>query len=278
MKIWNGIFCIGILAMTGNTSVWAASCLENRDFYQSLPTVIGKEDQVTKLPFALNCDTVFVRKGVTTIVYPGSMLYFSKPTLNSVIKVEGTLLIKGTKNSFVSLSGSLDSTRNGFEAGNHQWGGIEVAEGGRLEIEYGGFMKAPTPITAFSKNVIILNTWFKGSSGIILPDGGLISLETKWHAINNLNLAKGKTDRSESEPNADALSAKEKDALLSKSEPGFWTWKKMAGGAAVLAVVGIGANALMTPEKSDPVKKPEPNVKKLNNTLPVFDGGLPQEE
>ena len=63
---------------------FAASCLENRDFYQSLPTVIGREDQVGKYPFALNCDTVFVRKGVTTVialttgnritgrVYPGS--------------------------------------------------------------------------------------------------------------------------------------------------------------------------------------------------------------
>ncbi len=232
--------------------VGAASCLENRDFYQSLPTVIGKEDQVGKFPFALNCDTVFVRKGVTTVVYPGTMLYFAQPTLNSVIKVEGTLIIKGTKNSYVSISGSLDSNRNGVEAGRRAWGGIEVSEGGRLEMEYAGVMKAPTPITAFSFQVKIINCWFKGSSGMILPDGSLYAMESNWHAINNMDLTKGNTDRKASEADRPdgALSTKEKEALLDKS-PGFWTWKKAAGGVAALAVVGVGTAVLMTPPEKN---------------------------
>jgi hypothetical protein len=227
----------------------ASTCLENRDFYQSLPTVIGREDQVGKFPFALNCDTVFVRKGVTTVVNPGTMLYFSHPTLNSVIKVEGTLILKGTKNSYVSVSGSLDSTRNGLEAGKRAWGGIEVADGGRLEMEYVGMMKAPTPITAFSPQVKIVNSWFKGSSGMILPDGSLYAMESNWHAINSLDLTKGNTDRkADAERPADALDAKEKEALLQAKSPGFWTWKKAAGGAAALAVVGVAV--LMAPDNN----------------------------
>jgi hypothetical protein len=233
---------------------FAASCLENRDFYQSLPTVIGREDQVGKYPFALNCDTVFVRKGVTTVVNPGTMLYFAKPSINSVIKVEGTLILKGTKNSYVTLSGSLDSGRTEVEPGKKQWGGIEVAEGGRLEMEYAGFMRAPTPITAFSNQVKITNSWFKGSSGMILPDGSLYAMEASWHAINNLDLSKGVADKKADERPADALSASEKEALLKKDE-GFWTWKKAGVGVAALAVVGVGA-AYLLPGDKDPGKPP----------------------
>jgi hypothetical protein len=242
----------------------AANCLENSDFYQSLPTVIGKEDQIGKFPFALNCDTIFVRKGVTTVVYPGSMLYFARPTLNSVIKVEGTLILKGTKNSYVTLSGSLDSNRNGIEPGRRAWGGIEVSEGGKLEMEFTGFMKAPTPITAFSFQVKIVNCWFKGSSGIILPDGSLYALESNWHAINNMDLTKGNVDNNavEEDRPAGTISAKEKAALLNARGPGFWTWKKAAGSAAAVAVVGVGAIVLFSPEKSGGSPPSDPGATK----------------
>jgi hypothetical protein len=281
MKIFKvqALFTLFFLIALESTS--ASNCLENRDFYQNLPTIIGREDQVGKFPFALNCDTVFVRKGVTTTVYPGTMLYFARPSLNSVIKVEGTLLIKGTKNFYVSLSGSLDSNRNGIEAGNIQWGGIEVAEGGRLEIEYAGFMRAPTPITAFSRQVQILNSWFKGSTGLIFPDGSLFPLESKWHAINNLNLAKGNSDTKSTDRPADAISEKEKGELLKSSAPGFWTWKKVAGGAATLAVLGVGAGVYLTPDKAVTPVKPGPDpvkpVTTKTNSLPEFVLGLPNE-
>jgi hypothetical protein len=248
MKILSAFACAWAL---GASVSFAARCLENRDFYQSLPTVIGREDQVGKFPFTLNCDTVFVRKGVTTVVYPGTMLYFARPSINSVIKVEGTLIIKGTKNSYVSISGSLDSTTHGgAEPGKKQWGGIEVAEGGRLEMEYVGVMRAPTPITAFSFQVKIVNSWLKGSSGMILPDGSLLAMESSWHAINNLDLTKGNTDRKTSETDRpkDAISEKEKSELLKKDSE-FWTWKKVAGGAAALAVVGVGAAVLLQSDK-----------------------------
>lgn len=247
----------------------AASCKDNRDFYQSLPTVIGREDQQGKFPYVLNCDTVFVRKGVTTTVHPGTLIHFSKPTLYSVIKVEGTLILKGTKNSYVSLSGNLDTTKGRQEPGNKTWGGIEVGEDGRLEIEYAGFLGAPTPITAFSKKVKIENSWFKGSSGIILPDGTLYSMDSKWHAINSLDLAKDREVRkpvSEGrERPSEAISVSEKTALLAKRNDRFWTWPKVAGGAAMLAALGVGAYFLVPNSGgSGSDGKTEPSDPKVN--------------
>ncbi|MDB5106233.1 MAG: hypothetical protein JWP91_3922 [Fibrobacteres bacterium] len=266
LALWLGSACLA--------PVLASSCLDNRDFDQSLPTVIGKEDQVGKFPFALNCDTVFVRKGVTTTVHPGTMLYFSRPSLNSVIKVEGTLIIKGTKNSYVSLSGSLDTTRNGIETGNRPWGGIEVAEGGKLVMEYAGVMRAPTPITAFSFQVKILNSWFKGSSGMILPDGTLFAMESKWQAVNSMDLTKGNTDQraNESERPKDAISQKEKNELLAK-DSGFWTWKKAAMGAGALAVVGVGFAVLLAPDEDG---TPGPAVKTAKSNIDEFNAGYPE--
>jgi hypothetical protein len=254
------IRALPLLLGVGVSAGLGATCLENRDFHQNLPAVIGREDQVGKLPFALNCDTVFVRKGVTTVVYPGTMLYFSKPSINSLIKVEGTLVIKGTRNSYVTLSASLDSSQNGVEPGQKQWSGIEVSEGGRLEMEYAGFMKAPTPITSFSTRVKIVNSWFKGSSGIVLPDGSLFPMESSWHAINDMDLSKGPSDRKGSDRPAEALSEQERSEFLKKKGPGFWTWKKAGIGVGALAVIGVGT-AFILPTDPDPSGK-DPNPTK----------------
>lgn len=281
-KPFSALAALSLLAASfAGLPLSAATCLENRDFHQNLPTVIGREDQIGKFPFALNCDTVFVRKGVTTVVHPGTMLYFARPSLNSVIKVEGTLLIKGGKNSYVSLSGSLDSSRNGLEAGNRPWGGIEVSEGGKLEMEYAGMMRAPTPITAFSSYVKIVNSWFKGSSGMILPDGSMFAMESKWQAINSMDLTKGNTDRTvaESSRPADAISEKEKSDLLEKKD-GYWTWKKTAIGVGALAAMGVGFAVLLAPEDDPPknqVTQPGRPGPKSINVIDDFTLGTPAQ-
>jgi hypothetical protein len=254
----------------------AGACPEGRDFYRNLPVAIGREDQVGKFPYAMPCDTMYVRKGVTTVVYPGGMLYFERPSLASVIKVEGTLILKGTKNSYVTLSGSIDSGRTGPEPGNRQWGGIEVAEGGRLEMEYAGCMRAPTPITTFSSQVRIVNSWFKGSSGLILPDGSLYPMESSWQAINNLDLSKGYSDKKPEARPAEALSEKEKAALL-EEKPGFWTWKKAGIGLAALAVVGAGAAVLLPHggDKGSPSDNPPPKEKVDISGSALIENGPP---
>jgi hypothetical protein len=230
--------------------VCLAACIDNLDFQQNLPTAIGREEQVGKFPFALQCDTVFVRKGVTTVIYPGTMLFFSRPSINSLIKVEGTLILKGTRNSYITLSASLDSSRNGAEPGIKQWSGIEVAEGGRLEMEYVGLMKAPTPITTFSNLVRIVNSWFKGSSGIVLPDGSIYPMESTWHTINNMDFSKDPVDRKALASPVEALSEREKFELRRKSDALFWTWKRAGAGVAAFALVGVGV-AFLLPSKPE---------------------------
>jgi hypothetical protein len=269
-------FLLLTACLSAASAASAAGCLENKDFYQNLPTAIGREDQVGKFPFPLNCDTVFVRRGVTTVVYPGTMLYFSHPSINSVIKVEGTLILKGTRNSYVTLSGSLDSTRNGMEPGQKLWGGIEVAEGGKLVMDYAGFMRAPTPITTFSPQVKIVNSWFKGSSGMILPDGSLFPMESAWHAINDLDLAKGTADRKASARPAEALSESEKNDLMKKDREG-WSWKKAGIGVGALALVGVGAILLLPDKQKAPSsKQPDPVEKKPVGTGIEPLSGYPQ--
>jgi hypothetical protein len=241
------VFAFCLLGLSGRGH--SARCLDNRDFQQNLPAEIGKEDTTRKYPFALQCDTVFVRKGVTTTVHPGTYLYFAKTSLNSVIKVEGTLILRGTKNSYVYLSGSLDTSRGGYEPGEKPWGGIEVAEGGKLIMEFVGMAHAPTPITAFSKQVTIVNSFFKGSSGMILPDGSLMAMDPKWNAVNDLDLSKTKDSDSPKPAVAEGgLSQDEKEALLDeKKGTRFWTWQKTAGGAALLAAMIVGAGIYFSP-------------------------------
>lgn len=260
-RIRSALRALALLAAFAASPASAAQCAENRDFYQSLPTVIGREEASTPFGYALKCDTVFVRKGVTTVIHAGAMLYFQKPTLYSTIRVEGTLIIKGSKNAYVYLSGSLDSNKSGGrEPGARPWGGLEIAETGRLEMEYAGVMRAPTPITTFTNQVRIRNSFFKGSSGIILPDGNLMPLEVTWHAVNDLDLAKKSGDRKpvvmsrDPDKPASGLSKEEKAALLEKKE-GFWTWRKAAGGAAAVAAVAVGAYYLAGNEEA-----PEPRV------------------
>jgi hypothetical protein len=132
------------------------------------------------------CDTLIIAESESVTLHAGVTVCFSKPSMNSVIKVEGTLTASGNKNAYITFHGSCpDSTKR-----ESMWGGIEVGEAGVLDLQYCGFIRAPTPICSFSFQVTILNNFFKGSSGIILPDGNLYAMESSWHAINSMDFGK----------------------------------------------------------------------------------------
>jgi hypothetical protein len=138
-------------------------------------------------------------------------------------------------------------------------------------MEFAGVMRAPTPITAFSPKVRILNSFFKGSSGIILPDGSLMPLETSWHAINDLDLGKAADKKPVvAEKKESGISDEEKAALLAKKSSGFWTWKKAAAGGAALAVVAAGAMMLAGGEEdgNPPIVTPPEKPKDTRDPLP----------
>jgi hypothetical protein len=97
-------------------------------------------------------------------------------------------------------------------------------------------------------------------------------MESGWHAINHMDFTKGNSDRKAGEADRpkDAISQKEKSDLLT-DRPGFWTWKKAAGGVAALAVVGVGAAVLLAGDDagpSAPVDKTEPAIDRLGLEWP----------
>ena len=173
-----------ICVFTGFASAIMAE--ERRDFYRNLPPILGPENRTDSALFALDCDTAYVRKGDTTLVRPGAWIYFAHPSINSMIKVEGTLILQGNDSQNVLLSGSVISENGMQKPGLKMWGGIEVAEGGTLIVEHTSFFRAPTPITTFSDQIRIKKCYFEGSSGIILSDGSILAMESKGQFFDKL--------------------------------------------------------------------------------------------
>ncbi len=248
-------FVIG-LVLSSASLTFSNHCIDNRSEFEKLPSSIGTLDNKERYLFSLGCDTVLIPQGQTTEVLPGTFLYFSKPSPTNIIQVQGTLILKGNKEKYVLLAGGRDSKKNEPVSNKILWGGIIVESGGRLEIEYSGFYGAPTPITAFTDQVKIFNTFFSGGTGMIRPDGTLFELEPQFSAINFLDFAHFETvsqkEQSGIQKNvildqpwtdstkSDKLSEGEKQTLLGKERP---TWKRprtlvyLGGGVVVLTTL-----------------------------------------
>lgn len=234
------------------TSAQAYTCKDRRDSHHILPATIGNPENTEKAVHLLLCDTVQVIAGRVTEVEAGSMLAFGRTNSGNVIRVSGTLKLKGTKDSWVYLSGSIDSSKGKLEPGKATWSGLIVEPGGRLIMEYAGVWGARIPITAKGPKVAIKNSFFTGASGILQPDGKLLELESNFAAVNDIDFEReALSETSEEMPRApartvtakpDGLSAEEKERLLAKpmSKP-FWTPGKVWGVAGILAVAGGGA-------------------------------------
>src|SRR5690606_40595154 len=112
------------------------------------------------------------------------------------------------------------------------------------------------------------------SSGMILPDGSLFEMDSKWQTINDMDLTKGNFDRlgkeKQDERPPGAISLKEKDALLKKKP--FWTWKKAAAGAGVVALIGAGTIFMLGQDdgpgsiKPPGTTDPDPDKEKIDMT------------
>ncbi len=254
---------IGLVA-----SVEANSCRDRREGYRYLPSRLGSIGSNQKVPYALRCDTMVVAAGRVTEVEAGTMLYFNRPQSSNVIRVHGTLRLKGNKDTWVFLSGSLDTTQGKNEPGKAAWGGIIVETGGQLIMDFAGISGAPIPVTSSSESVIIHNSFFTGASGLIRPDGSMFDLDPTFAAVNDLDfrgtqtLSKaypkisGTTEEGEDKPQG--LTAEEKTKLLSKSaKTPFWTKGKFWGVTGVFTATALGATAWYLYPKD---KDPEPGI------------------
>lgn len=264
-------FCVFFLAVSVN----ANSCRDRREGYRYLPLRLGLSGSTQKTPYVLRCDTMEVSAGRVTEVEAGTMLYFSRPQSGNVIRVSGTLRLKGNKDTWVYLSGSLDTVKGKNEPGKSTWGGIVVEAGGKLIMDYAGIWGAPIPVTASSDSVIIHNSFFTGSSGLIRPDGSVYDLDPTFAAVNDLDFSRKETlpiprrnmnptaENSEDKPQG--MTAAEKADLLSKSaKTPFWTKGKVWGVTGVAAAVAAGAAWYYYPRQNS-----EPSAKVLRT--PTFE-------
>jgi len=239
---------IVVLCLAAGHPAKANTCKDNRKESQYLPAGIGLENSKRKSRFVFLCDTVEVKAGKTTQVESGVMLYFAHPQRGNVIHVYGTLIFKGNKETWVYLSGSLDTARGKMEPGSAPWGGIVVEPGGQLIMEYTGVWGAPTPVSTLSWDVSIKNSFFTGANGIRKPDGTLLELEPNFAALNDVNfrradeptaLAPVPLEKKSDKPQG--LSAEEKASVLAKTpRKPFWSRNKILGLSGIVIAIGAG--------------------------------------
>ncbi len=264
------LLALGVLV----ASAWGQSCSEGSGDWAILPPKIGSPNNSKTMPYALHCDTMFVPKGHTTVVYPGVLLYFALPEATHLIRVQGTLELQGSKDNYVSSAGGLDPMQAApAPSKTTSWAGILVDPEGKLVTRFAGFYGAATPITAFSNAVKIVNTFFTGGTGIIKPDGTLYGLNPQFTAINALDFSASSPEQALAAPDsanpsaapADTLTAAEKAALFKSQQGGFWshplTW--VVGGGVLLASGAIGYYALK------PAKTPAMNTTPPANNTPA---------
>ncbi len=255
----------------------SVDCSDASGRHNRLPAEIGIKDGVHRELFSMPCDTMVVPKGTVTTVHPNTMLFFKNPSLNSTIKVEGRLLLKGNKDASVYISASVDTLdrfKRAYEPGQKMWSGIEVAPGGSLRMEFSIIVGAPTPLTAFSEQVLIRNSLFKGASGMIMPDGEVTAMETALHTIVELNMADPKPAAKVQSERANIVKPSEVEkARLFEKKSSFWTSGRVWSGLAVFAAAGVGTAVYLwypSPDSSPPGQPPLADKNPLDNPDEVF--------
>ncbi len=215
-------------------------CVDGRPEYLNLPRVIGAPDIDSSVTYVLRCDTVHVPKGSKTVVYAGSFLHFAKKNSGNSIQVEGTLILLGMKDRYVTLAGARDLRKTTVEPAKAPWSGITVLPGGSLEMSYTGMFGAANPVIVNSPDVKIVNSYFTGGKGIVRQDGSWYLLDSQFTAVNNLDFSKP-TDQAASDPASlpSRLSREETQELLARDRKSFWgrpvTWFTLGGSAAAVS-------------------------------------------
>jgi hypothetical protein len=170
----------------------SGKCEGDSALYRIMPKAIGRPDQAAPAPYPMPCDSMVVPPGQTTRIYGSAMVHFGKaPAAAGKITVKGELIVEGKAGNPVYLSGSVASTEFGFVPGPHSWGGLEIDSGASLRMNHVRMFNAPTALVLFSKNVVLQDCYFKGVSGLVLPDTSLF-LNPQGQNVEMLDLRSGK--------------------------------------------------------------------------------------
>jgi hypothetical protein len=203
--------------------------------YRIMPKSIGRPEQASPTPYPMPCDSMVVPPGQTTRIYGSAMIHFgADPATSGKITVKGDLIVEGRKGSPVYLSGSVASTEFGFVPGPHSWDGLELDSGASLRMSHVRMFNAPTALVLFSRNAILQDCYFRGVSGLVLPDTSLF-LNPQGQNVDALDLRTGNAAHLAKTPAPDR-----------KAEPrpsGKRTAALAAGGVGIAALI-LGAGWL----------------------------------
>jgi hypothetical protein len=116
---------------------------------------------------------------------------------------------------------------------------------------------APTALVVFSENVVLQDCYFRGVSGLVLPDNSLF-LNPQGQGIEMMDLRNGKAVRLSKVPEA----GKRRDPASPAPTPGKRTALFAAGGIGIAAIVlGAGWLALnVSDDGGSAVPSTEPEV------------------
>ena len=266
MKARVPLFAAFLACLGAAASAWGAGrCLGDSARYRILPKSIGKTGQAAQAPYALPCDSMIVPAGQTTRIHGATMLHFGpNPPAASKIVVKGELLIEGKSGHPAYLSGSVAATEFGFVPGIHAWDGIQVDSGAALRISHARIFNAPTALVLLGKNVVLEDCYFRGTSGLVLPDTNVL-LDPRGQNLEVLDLRDGRpTVLAKPAAPPAGPGPDKKQAYAGSGTKAAWI---TAGGVGLLAASGIAWWALQPSPGKNPSKptsddgfEPLPNI------------------
>jgi hypothetical protein len=230
----------------------AGKCDGDSAQYRIMPKTLGRPEQTSPTPYPLPCDSMVVPPGQTTRIYGATMIHFgAAPSSAGKITVKGELIVEGKPGSPVYLSGSIASTEFGFVPGPHSWGGLEVDSGASLRMNHVRMFNAPTALVLFSKNAVLQDCYFRGVSGLVLPDTSLF-LNPEGQSVAMLDLRSGKTAGLAKAPSGggkgDSHSSGKHTALIAAGGVGIAALVLGAGWLTFNASANDGEKTVSNPE------------------------------
>ncbi len=258
LKTMRGVFYCLLILWGWVFSKSAHACATSEE--AKLSAIVGHPEGKISVPYAMPCDTMWVLAGDTTLIHAGSMLHFTNPpSLSSVIWVEGTLIVIGTRKHPVVFSGTLvQDDLLGPTPGEERWGGIIVRSGGVLSLKHAQILQAPTGMESASEKVDLHHTYFRGSLGFILPGAQYHSVEISGESIHLDHIGgKWKLTRIEAKPSS-ADKKRKSGSGRGGEKSGFWRPKPLLITLGGVALIGGGVAAVIwmnqkpAKEKADP--------------------------
>lgn len=261
-----------VAALSAVTAHGAGKCAGDSARYRIMPPVIGRPGATARSPYDLPCDSMVVPRGQTTTIHGLSVVNFGPGSrAGGKIVVKGKLVIEGKPGNPAYLAGSIAPNTIGFAPGNRPWSGIEADSGAILRISHARFYNATAGMILSSRDVILKNCFFKGTSALTLPDTTLplnpvgqslssLDLREGWLSIFSGGSAAKSLDEPEAEPSdlpaavpvpaaiptpvskTPSAARSNPEARMGYPEQGAragkaWAW--LAGGAGILAVSAI---------------------------------------